>query len=55
VELRAVELFEKQALAYNAHNVDLYMQIMSDSIKMFRLPGQQIDLKGVDSHNGIFN
>ncbi len=25
------------------------MQTMSDSIEMFRLPGQQIDLKGVDS------
>ena len=46
---RALEIIEKQALAYNAHDVDLYMTTMSDSIEIFRLPGQKLDLKGKDS------
>ena len=48
-ELRALEVVEKQALAYNAHNVDLYMETMADSIEMFSLPLLKADLKGVDS------
>lgn len=51
----ALEIVEKQALAYNAHDVDLYMQTMADSIEMFRLPGQQIDLKGFDSVRSAYN
>jgi imidazolonepropionase-like amidohydrolase len=47
--LSPLEVVEKQALAYNAHNVDLYMQTIDDSIEIFRLPRLQIDLVGKDS------
>lgn len=46
---RVLEIVERQALAYNAHDVDLYMTTMSDSIEIFRLPGLERDLKGLDS------
>jgi hypothetical protein len=54
-ELRALEVIEKQALAYNAHNVDLYMETMADSIEMFSLPLLKADLKGADSVRKAYN
>jgi hypothetical protein len=48
-EQRALEIVEKQALAYNAHDVDLYMTTMADSVEMFNFPWKNSNLKGADS------
>jgi imidazolonepropionase-like amidohydrolase len=48
-KLSPLEVVEMQALAYNAHNLDLYMLTMHDSIQIFRLPLNTVDLEGKDS------
>jgi hypothetical protein len=48
-KLTPLEVVEKQALAYNAHDLDLYMETMHDSIQIFRLPLNTLDLAGKDS------
>jgi imidazolonepropionase-like amidohydrolase len=45
----ALEVVEKQALAYNARNVDFYIQTIGDSISIYTLPKLRLDLKGRDS------
>jgi imidazolonepropionase-like amidohydrolase len=45
----ALEVVDKQALAFNAHDVDFYMETIADSIQMYMLPAHYLDLKGRDS------
>jgi imidazolonepropionase-like amidohydrolase len=49
-----LEVVEKQALAYNAHNLELYMETMHDSIQIFRLPLNTLDLEGKDSVRKVY-
>jgi hypothetical protein len=48
-KLSPLEVVEKQALAYNAQNLEFYITTIADDIEMYRLPGQKLDLKGRDS------
>jgi hypothetical protein len=49
-----LEVVEKQALAYNAHNLELYMETIHDSIQIFRLPLNTLDLEGKDSVRKVY-
>lgn len=42
----ALEVVDQQALAYNAHSLDLYMAILHDSIQMYELPQHHLDIDG---------
>jgi hypothetical protein len=45
----ALEVVDRQALAYNARNLDLYLTTLHDSIQMYTLPSYKLDIQGVDS------
>ncbi len=48
-KLSPLEVVERQALAYNAHNLHFYLQTMHDSIQVYDVPSQKLRTEGIDS------